>query len=73
MFFKIFFKEIFKESSSLENNRSNIINVLKVVYKFNPDYCQESISDDSFKLVNVLPDDIVTSNHYQSFSQKYII
>lgn len=68
--FKNFFREIFKESSSLENNRRNIINVLKVVYKFNPDYCQESISDDSFKLVNVLPDDIVTSNHYQKNQSK---
>lgn len=68
--FKVIFKEVFKDSSLPENSRRSLINVLKVVYNFNPEYCQESISDDFFKLVNVLPDDIVTSNHYQKSQSK---
>ncbi|HFU3706323.1 TPA: hypothetical protein ACGO7G_001978, partial [Streptococcus suis] len=55
--FKILYKEAFVADGAIDDKqREYLINILRVVYNFNPEYCCEAITDNSYNLLSVLPD-----------------
>ncbi|HFI0144575.1 TPA: hypothetical protein ACGPBJ_001316 [Streptococcus suis] len=61
--FKIFFRAmISSDDIDAQENRENLVIILKTMFYFNSEYCVEFFSESNFEMLSIIPDDFKTAN-----------